>query len=487
MIPAAPGPPDLPPPGYLRRWLQLGRGAWLYLGHAAMLTGSLAMAFLVFNLAIVALELPPIALAELPLPLVSQLDIELPLLGVLGSLSIGVAALLALPLLWLVNRIGFWWALVANALLQASSMFIFALVPTTLPLLFAVSLTGIGGVLFQVSSVPFMIRLSDETTRDHLFSANFAVNIGVAGLGSLLAGNLAVWFAAWLAVPTGDPLAYRGVFVVAGALLLLSLIPLLLLGRHRALPRSTSAAATPPDAAPATQRTPAQASVSGWWAALVQQLPLARYVPEPWYGLLLRPWPVLRLMLPPFLISCGAALLIPYLNLFFSQRFGVSDNVLGVIIAALGLTAGLTALIGPVISIRIGKMQTIVLTQACSLPFLLIVGFVPMLVVVVAAAMIRQGLFNMSSPLYDAFAMERTDEALRPTVIGAINGAFAAGYFLMPIVSTRIQIDYGFTPLFLMTGTFYLLAITANYWLFLRPTPARRAAVPAADTSEFTS
>jgi hypothetical protein len=74
----------------------------------------------------------------------------------------------------------------------------------------------------------------------------------------------------------------------------------------------------------------------------------------------------------------------------------------------------------------------------------------------------------MSSPMYDAFAMEQTPEALRPTVIGAINGAFASTYLVMPLVSTTVIEYYGFTPLFIATGIFYSLAIVANYLLFVR-------------------
>jgi len=108
------------------------------------------------------------------------------------------------------------------------------------------------------------------------------------------------------------------------------------------------------------------------------------------------------------------------------------------------------------------------LTQAISIPFLLVLGFVPILGVAVGAALARAALFNMGSPLFDAFAMERTDEAARPAVIGLINGAYSAGYLVAPVISTRVQARYGFTPLFVMTAICYALAVTANYWFFLR-------------------
>jgi len=64
--------------------------------------------------------------------------------------------------------------------------------------------------------------------------------------------------------------------------------------------------------------------------------------------------------------------------------------------------------------------------------------------------------------------MERTDEAARPAVIGAINGAYSIGYLFAPLVSTQIQSAYGFAPLFVMTLICYALAVLAKYWLFVR-------------------
>jgi predicted MFS family arabinose efflux permease len=252
------------------------------------------------------------------------------------------------------------------------------------------------------------------------------------------------------------------VFAVAAFGLLLSLVPLLLMSKHRRAPVSRAAQDKPQTAAPQSPLPDSR------WSSLARRIKPLERVPEPWYSVLLHPWPVLRFMVAPFFISCGAALLIPYLNLFFDQRFDVRDDVLGAIFTGLGFAAGAAALIGPVISVRIGKMRTIVLTQALALPFLLLLGFVPLLWVAVGAALLRHALFNMSAPLYDAFAVEQTPEALRPTVVAAMNGAFASAYFFMPLVSTTVQEDYGFAPLFVATTIFYMLATLANYLLFVR-------------------
>ena len=195
------------------------------------------------------------------------------------------------------------------------------------------------------------------------------------------------------------------------------------------------------------------------------------------------PGPLLRLLTPPLLISCVAALLIPYLNLFFKERFALPDSTLGLIFAALGVTTGLIALAGPALSARIGKIRTVALTQALSIPFLLILGFVPWLGVAVGAALGRAALFNMGAPLYDAFAMERTDEAARPAVIGLINAAYSAGYLVGPLISTLVQARYGFAPLFIATAICYGLAVLAYSWFFVRAMGAPVGARPEPVTS----
>ena len=188
--------------------------ARLYLLHAALLTSSLAISSLYFNLLILALGYPR------------------QFLGQLNTVALGVAAILSLPLWWLVTRIGLRQALLASAVCQAASAFVFAWWPTPLPLLLGVALTGVAAVLFQVSSPPFMMEHSDAAARDHLFSANAAINIGLAGIGSLLAGFLPARFANVLGTAPESATAYQSTFAVAGVGLALSIVPLLLIGRR---------------------------------------------------------------------------------------------------------------------------------------------------------------------------------------------------------------------------------------------------------------
>src|SRR5215212_1911883 len=207
--------PMLPPlrEPYFQRWRDLRRPAWLYLIHAALLTASLAIIGLLFNLAVLAL------------------GFSLDFLGLLNTVSFAAAAVLSVPLLWLVTRVSLRVALLASAALQIASVLLLTFVPVAPALLLSSGLSGAAAVLFQVSAPPFMMRQSDSATRDHLFSANAAILIGFAGLGSLLAGRLPSLIAQLLGVAAESGLAYRAAFAVAGVGLVLSIVPLLLLSK----------------------------------------------------------------------------------------------------------------------------------------------------------------------------------------------------------------------------------------------------------------
>jgi MFS family permease len=446
---------------YLDRLRAFPRAAWLYLLSAALVTGSLAISSLLWNLVVLALGFPR------------------SFLGTLGVVGVASAALLSLPLWWLVSRIGLRTALLSSALLQAAGAFLVAAWPAEATLLLAAGVTGAAAVLFQVSAAPYMMRHSDAATRDHLFSANAAVNVGVAGLGSLLAGQLPTWFATLLSVAPESSTAYRASFAIAGAGLLLALVPLLLSNAEATtLNAEPKAEATTLNAEPKAEATTLNAEQA---AAETSPSGLnGTGIPEQTFSVQRSAFSVptafslpVTLLIPPTLISLGAALLVPYLNLFFKERFALPDQVLGALFAALGVATGLSSLAAPLVSARLGKPAAIVLTQALSIPFLLAIGFVTAPEIAALAAIARGVLFNMSAPLYDALAMERSTPAARPAVIGMINAAYASGYLVAPPVSVTVQERWGFTPLFVATAACYALAVLAVFWFF-----ARNAATP---------
>jgi predicted MFS family arabinose efflux permease len=425
--------------------MSLTPAARYYLLHAALLTGALGIGTLFYNLTIDALGYQRI------------------FLGQLETTSRLVALVLLLPLWWLVHRIGLRQALLLSAGLQAASVLTVALWPAAGPLLLASAVTGPAAVLFQVSAAPLMMAHSGSADRDRLFSLNAALNIGVAGASKWLGGMLPTLLAGWLGVAPDSAQAYRATFGVVGLLLVAAILPLLLIPRDAPSHLLDSQPTAP---APLAEQ-PAPATGAGLSVMLTRLCaPLARRLPEPWRSVLDDPLALLQLLLPPLMISLGAALLIPYLNIFFVERYTASNSTLGLVFALSDIAAGLAMLAAPLLAMRLGKIGAITLTQLLSIPFLLLVGFAPGVVIASAALVLRSGLFNLGVPLYDAFAMERSRPAMRPIAIGLVNGAYAAGYLVAPTISTSIQQSAGFAPLFIATACCYGVAALLMLVLF---------------------
>ena len=400
-----------------------------YLWYIALLTAGLSLYSLFFNLLLLALGYDQ---QLLPLPFLGELS----LLGLLNSIPVLTGALSSLPLWLLVSRWGPRPALIAGTLLTAITLLGTALWPAPLSMLAWIALSGPAAVLYQVGAAPFMLRHSSPEDRDMLFSLSAGLTIIVGGLSSLIGGQLPALLGPLLDVAPQSAELYRVMFGIAAILTAVALLPLL---RAEA---SRLAVDTPTtEASSALTRT-----------VLFSAVRIA-----------------LPFMISPLLISCGASLFIPFLNLYFRQQYAASDGALGLIFALIGFATGAATLATPLLARRLGKMGSVVLSQVLGIPCLLLLALAPNLWSAALIALARGVLMNMTTPLYDAFTMERTPESARPIVIGLIGAAFSVGYIVGPTVSAEIQREYGFGPIFLATATFYACAALANYLIFVRP------------------
>lgn len=152
-----------------------------------------------------------------------------------------------------------------------------------------------------------------------------------------------------------------------------------------------------------------------------------------------------RLLLPGFITSLGAGQLIPFLNVFVEGKFKLDLTSLNAVFAvtSLGTTAAILA--QPALARRFGRIGSIVLVQACSIPFLVVLGFSPVLWTVIGAMAVRNSLMNAGSPIFDAFAMERVSDAERATLSAAMTLLWALGWTIAPIYYGQLQRLLGFT------------------------------------------
>ncbi len=352
-------------------------------------------------------------------------------LGLLMSSMSLSALLLGLPMGILVDRLGRKRAMVAGATLSVAATLLLTLPPADWPLLVAAVFYGAGNALFMASGPAFMAENATEDERPTLFSLQSGLSLLMGFLGSAVGGSFPALFGILLQVHPESVTAYRATLLTAEGIMAFALIPLLMIREERVRPAGE-------------HRRP----------FTLRDFPFRR--------------DVVALLVPELIIALGAGLLIPYLNIFFKQRFHIPDSILGLTFAVSQLLMGGATLLAPILAERWGKIRTVVFTQLASLPFLLTLGFVPVLPIAVGAFWMRAMLMNMAGPLYTAFAMERVRENERGTVGAMIGVAYSVGQSIGPGISGFVQRSFGFPPLFLTTGATYLFAALLTLALFGR-------------------
>ncbi|MGW8224781.1 MAG: MFS transporter [Anaerolineales bacterium] len=353
------------------------------------------------------------------------------LLGRLITVSNLTALLAALPMGYLADLLGRKYALLLSGALMSLSIMGIVLSPSEGMLYGMNVVSGIGQSLGAVSMAPFLMENSGEKERTYLFSFSSGLQMAMASVGNWIGGYLPTWIGNTRGVPAISSQAYAGSLMIVSLTIAAGLIPLIML------------------------RTPrlqlAEKSVFA---------PIA-YASK-------NPALLGKLILPMLITSIGAGLIMPFMNLFFRQVHGQPDPVIGSLFAWGSLAMGLGLLLAPPLADRMGKIQFVVVTQALSIPFLIILGFSPYFWMSAGAYYIRLALMNMSSPVYQTFVMEHVEPSARATVASLVSMAWNFGWAFSPTISGYLQVQYGFGPPFLGTIILYTISTIMYYVFFLR-------------------
>lgn len=364
-------------------------------------------------------------------------------LGLANSMPAIAGLLLGIPIGRLSDRLGRKPAILLG--IGGASLMMLVQITTRQPLviLAAAFLTGAFNMLFIVSQAPLMVKLSDSANRTLLFSLNYGLSTISGALGNLFAGQLPAFFGTILGVQATSATAYQAVLIGAVSLGTVAMLPMWLM-------REPEARQTGPG--------PVLAE-AGRSSGLVRV--------------------TVKMATPNVLIGFGAAILIPYMNVFFKDQFMISDRLLGTMFSLSSLMIGVGSLIGPRLALRLGgKVRAVTLTQFSSLVFLMLIGFSPFYWLAAIGFLMRTMLMNMSQPLYSAFCMEQVPERDQGLVNSVLNISWQLGWSVGPYLSGLVQESHGFWPLFLATGMLYLIAIL-TMWAFFHKAEQSLQAVTA--------
>jgi MFS family permease len=435
--------------GYLRTLTGFETDARRYLLVTLTAGAAISLYWIDFNLYLASLGLPN------------------SVIGIIATAGSVAGVLIAFPASALSDRIGRRLVIAAGVALMTASV-AGLLVVSSIPALVLLSAAyGAGQQTVFVVQNPFLVERSRPEHRSELFAVQFALtnvtNIGAALLGSLVAAAVA----SVGGLPSDGPETYRVILALMVGLFVVGLAVVVTLGEDRPSriqPRELLSVGEP---AP----FPVDRGRGG----------LGRI------GIVIRDRATFaKLLLPSFLIALGAGQVIPFLNLFVQTKFGLDLASLNAVFAVTSFGTIVAILFQPALARRFGRVASVVIVQGVSIPFLVVLGFSPVLWTVILAMAVRNALMNAGNPIFNAFAMDRVSATERATLSAAMSLLWSAGWVVAgpwySVLQATLGFEAGYTVNFVTIIVLYSLA-TGLLWTWFRDAEARPGARPARGVS----
>jgi MFS family permease len=296
----------------------------------------------------------------------------------------------------------------------------------SLALVSSAVLIGISGAFSQVAWSPYITDLSTDEERAHLFGFSQGVSLLALFVGNLFGGFLPGVFSNLFGFLAESVPAYR-------LTLLVTLVPSAIsMGLIILMSNDTSTCLT----LKLGLKNVTHWSFIGKYAATVTT------------------------------VGMGAGVIVMFFNLFFKYQFSASSELIGIIFGINTIVLSSGNFLAPALADRIGKVKTVVFTEALSIPFLLMIGLAESLPLAVTGYVARSVLMNMAGPVSNALFMEGLNKQERATAVGVVRtgdslvrgiAANIGGWFL--------AMGMYQTPYFVVAGL-YILAIILFYVFF---------------------
>jgi MFS family permease len=296
----------------------------------------------------------------------------------------------------------------------------------SLSLISSAVIVGISGAFSQVAWTPYITDLSTDDERAHLFGFSQGVALLALFAGNLFGGFLPGVFSNLFGFLAESIPAYRLTLLITLIPSAFSMVLILLMSN---------------DAPTCSIHQLGLKNVTHWsfigkYAATVTT------------------------------VGMGAGVIVMFFNLFFKYQFSASSEMIGIIFGINTIVLSSGNFLAPALADRIGKVKTVVFTEALSIPFLLMIGLAESLPFAVTGYVARSVLMNMAGPVSNALFMEGLTKQERATAVGVVR----TGDSLVRGIASNIGgwfLAMGMyqTPYFVVAGL-YVLAIVLFYLFF---------------------
>ncbi len=335
-------------------------------------------------------------------------------------------AIVAIPAAFVLRRIKLKMVLLTSTVVYTSSILLLSRLPVNNYLIMISFASGMAMTFNRIAAAPFFMRNSTPKERTYIFSFNFGVMLIAGMIGSLTSG----WLVTFLSgITKGMVSAYQWTFVVGVMLGLGALIPFSMIKT----------------ASPGEEDKEADFS----WKLIKRQSRL-----------------YFKLLTPQFMVGIGAGLIIPFLNLYFRDRFDQPPGKIGLFFFAVNTTMLLGILAGPVLAKKIGMVKTIVTTELISMPFMIILAFTYSLPLAIVAFLARGALMNMAQPIGTNFSMEMVSKSEHALVNALMTLAWTGSWMISAAVGGRLIQSRGYTLPLMIAVVLYLISAVLYYVFF---------------------
>jgi MFS family permease len=182
-----------------------------------------------------------------------------------------------------------------------------------------------------------------------------------------------------------------------------------------------------------------------------------------------------KAIVPTVIISIGAGLTIPFINLFFYHDFGVDSSEFALIGGGASLLVAFMALLVPKVKDILGFKKGITLTQSIAVLALVALATTEFFVeywwalpLAILCFWIRTPLMNMAAPMTSELTMNYVGKE-NQEILSAITAAIWSGswYFSSQIFRFLKSMDMPYAYIFYITAALYTFGVFTYYLLIL--------------------
>ena len=176
---------------------------------------------------------------------------------------------------------------------------------------------------------------------------------------------------------------------------------------------------------------------------------------------------IFRAISPLILISIGAGLTIPFVNLFFNSIFNLSSSDFSLLGSFTALLVFIFSLLVPTLRKKYGYWATIVLNQSLAIVFLIIMATTELyaassyaIIIAISAYILRQPLMHMAHPASNELMMNYVGKKNQELISALSSSLWSASWFISAKIFEWLRIlEFQYFEIFLITAALYIMGV----------------------------